>query len=278
MSHREVLRGPGHLLRGCWVILLLSSTTALAQTSAPADSVKPTFLVTDVVVGDGVPLEKDAARDVLATRFGRLKDKLEVRSMAEAKANIDTIAMQQLMGSGDDADLAKIESYLQVDRLVIGRITQVAGVIDIQVKVFNTKEGVTEVGFARRLGKNADKSMILTLLDTLADSLLAWTIENYTDGSMSAEATKMASKKLTGLKKKAEEASSAPPWSALGVTGGALAGLGAGVATTGAYIVTNPTDPDQGPVGFGILVAGAGAVVVGGALVVIDVINGPPGE
>jgi hypothetical protein len=160
-----------------FVATFFGAGSASAQTTAPPDNVKPIFLVADVVVGDGVPINKDAARDVLATRFGRLKDKIEVRSFAEAKATIDAVAMAQMMGSGDDADLARIESYMQVDRLVIGRVTQIAGTIDLQVKVFNVKEGVTEVAFARRLGKSADRSLILTMLDTLADSLLAWTIE-----------------------------------------------------------------------------------------------------
>ncbi len=287
MSHREVLRRPRHLLQRLGLIapaLLLSttiatmlSTSAQAQTSAPADSDKPVFLITDVTVGEGVPLEKDAARDVLSARFGRLKDKLEVRSLAEAKATIDTVALQQLTGSGNDEDLAKIESYLQVDRLVIGRVTSIAGVIDVQVKVFNTKEGVTEVAFARRLGKNADRSLILTLLDTLADSLLAWTIDHYTDGSMSAEAQKLSQKKLP-KKAPAAEMSSAPPWSGLGVTGGVIAGLGLGAAAGGGYILSQPTDPDQGPVGIGLAAGGAAAVVVGAALIVVDVVNGPPGE
>jgi hypothetical protein len=277
MPHREGLRRPRHLHLGLWLTLSLATTAARAQLEAPPDDEKPVFLVADVVVGEGVPLEKDAARDVLATRFGRLKDKLEVRSLSEAKANIDAVAMQQLMGSGDDADLAKIESYLQVDRLVIGRVTQVGGVIDVQVKVFNTKEGVTEVAFARRLGHDADRSLILTLLDTLADSLLAWTIEHYTDGSMSKEATAMAHKKLTGLKKP-EAVADAPPWSGLGVTGGVLAGLGTGVATLGGYVLTRPVDPDDAPFGFGLAAGGAAVAVAGVALVVIDVANGPPGE
>ena len=82
----------------CLLLLLTVMSTLLAmpataQLAADPDQpaiddaiiggAKPIFLVTDVVVADDVPLQKDVARDVLATRFGRLKDKLEVRSMSE---------------------------------------------------------------------------------------------------------------------------------------------------------------------------------------------------
>ncbi|MDP2340189.1 MAG: hypothetical protein Q8O67_04460 [Deltaproteobacteria bacterium] len=249
---------------------------ASAQSGAPADGAKPIFLVADVVVGEGVPIAKDAARDVLATRFGRLKDKIEVRSFAEAKASIDAVAMAQMMGSGDDADLARIESYMQVDRLVIGRVTQIAGTIDLQVKVFNVKEGVTEVAFARRLGKNADRSLILTMLDTLADSLLAWTIDNYTDGSLSKEATAMKAKKLGGKKPEAVASSSSSPWSTLGIVGAIGIGVGAGAASMGsangiANGVLSNTD-------VGALVGGGVVLALGITLVTIDVVNGPPAE
>jgi len=68
MPNRIGLRRHRHLLVGCWLSLLTTATlssSAQAQMSAPADGAKPVFLVADVVVGDGVPLEKDAARDVL---------------------------------------------------------------------------------------------------------------------------------------------------------------------------------------------------------------------
>ena len=84
MPHREGLLRPGHLLLGLGLILL-GSASAAAQKDAPPDGTRPVFLVADVVVTDGVPIDKEAARDVLATRFGRLKGKIEVRSMAEAQ-------------------------------------------------------------------------------------------------------------------------------------------------------------------------------------------------
>ena len=251
------------------VVALLASLSAVAQTEGPPEG-KPIFLVTDVVVADDVPLEKEAARDVLATRFGRLKDKLEVRSMSEARASLDNAAMQQLLGSGDEDDLAKVEQYMAVDRLVIGRISMVAGIVDVQVKVFNVKEGVTEVGFARRLGKNADRSMILTLLDTLADSLLAWTINTYTDGSMSKEATALANKKL-GKKKDADvPADIAPsPWSPLGAVGGAAIGGGLVALAGGTALTIQDQQPSS--LDLGLLIGGGAAVVLGGVLIGIDV-------
>jgi hypothetical protein len=230
---------------------------------------KPVFLVTDVVVADDVPIEKDTARDVLATRFGRLKDKLEVRSMAEVRASVDNAAFQQLLGSENEADLSKIEDYIKVDRLVLGRIAMVAGVVDVQVKVFNVREGVVEVGFARRLGKGADRTLILTLLDSLADSLLAWTIDTYTDGSMSAEAQKLAGKKLT--KRSAEPAvASSSPWSALGAVGGGVMGAGLVATGLGAYNTFGTTD-GASTTNIATFAGGAAAVVVGGVLVGIDV-------
>ena len=248
------------------VVALLASATAVAQTDGQLNT-KPVFLVTDVVVADDVPLEKDVARDVLTTRFGRLKDKLEVRSMSEARASLDNAALQQLLGTGDENDLAKIEQYMAVDRLVIGRVSMVAGIVDVQVKVFNVKEGVTEVGFARRLGKNADRSMILTLLDTLADSLLAWTIDTYTDGSMSAEATALAGKKLK--KRDANVATIAPsPWSPLGAVGGAAIGGGL-VALAGGTALTIQ-DQDPSALDLGLLIGGGAAVIVGGVLIGVD--------
>ncbi len=248
------------------VLAALCSLSAAAQSDVPVDS-KPVFLVTDVVVADDVPLEKDAARDVLATRFGRLKDKLEVRSMSEARASLDNAAMQQLLGSGDENDLARIEQYMAVDRLVIGRISMVAGIVDVQVKVFNVKEGVTEVGFARRLGKNADRSMILTLLDTLADSLLAWTINTYTDGSLSDEAKALANKKLGGKKKDVVVAQSSP-WSPLGAVGGGL--IGAGLASVAGGTALTMQDQQASSLDLSLLIGGGAAAVLGGVLVVVD--------
>ncbi len=281
MPHRESLLRPRHLLGGLrvggFVVVAFAAFfahVAAAQVDAPADGAgKPVFLVADVVVGDGVPIDKDAARDVLATRFGRLKDKLEVRSMAEAKASIDAVAMAQMMGSGDDADLARIEGYMQVDRLVLGSVKQVGGVIDLQVKVFNVKEGITEVAFARRMGKGADRSLVLALLDTLADSLLAWTIEHYTDGSMSNEANALAGKKLGGKKPAQAAVASTSPWGLMGVAGGVGLGAGVGVASMGLYNALG-TDAGFDGLSIGLVAGGAAAALIGGTAIAIDVANG----
>lgn len=272
MPHRgHRLFDARHLLvrLGLTALVALLSTTARAQSSAPVDA-RPVFLVTDVVVGDGIPVDKDAARDALATRFGRLKKLLDVRSMAEARATVDAAALAQLMGGGSDDDLARIENYMKVDRLVLGRIAAVGGIVDLQVKVFNVREGVTEVAFARRLGKDADRAMVLALLDTLADSLLAWTIDHYTDGGPSAEA---ASLKAHKLGKKAPAAPAPPsPWGTTGVVGGVAAGLGAGVLGVGLYDAFS--DGEISGVDIGFIAGGGVALLLGATAVSIDADNG----
>lgn len=270
MPNREFVRRLGGLLVG---LGLIATSTARAQSSVTDE--KPTFLVTDVVVGEGVPIDKESARAALATRFGRLKDKLEVRSFADAKTSLDAAALAQLAGATSDEELAQVEKYVQVDRWVIGRITQVGGVVDVQVKVFNVKEGITEVQYARRLGTGAPRSMVLTLLDTLADNLLAWTLDNYTDGAMSAEATSFANKKATPKPKAAPAAStstSTSAWSGLGVAGGLGAGVGAGVAAGGVVAALTSSGESGGFSTQNLALIGIGATVAvaGVAVVVVD--------
>jgi hypothetical protein len=255
------------------VLALLSSLPAFAQ-SGVSDA-KPVFLVTDVVVADDVGIDREVARDVLATRFGRIKDKIEVRSMAEAKAGMDAAALAQLLGEGDDDALAKVEQYVQVDRIVFGRIAKVAGVIDLQVKVFNVKESVTEVGFARRLAAGAPPSMVLTLLDTLADSLLAWTLNTYTDGSRSASAEKLAGKKLTPKKDGAEVPAPAPSgsrFSWLGTVGGLGLGLGAGAAAAAGYSALE-NDGVVGETETALLITGGVVGALGAGVLVVDLLT-----
>lgn len=253
-------------------LALLASLSAAAQ-SGVSDA-KPVFLVTDVVVAEDVGIDREVARDVLATRFGRIKDKIEVRSMAEAKAGMDAAALAQLLGEGDDDALAKVEQYVQVDRIVFGRITKVAGVIDLQVKVFNVKESVTEVGFARRLAAGSSPTMVLTLLDTLADSLLAWTLNTYTDGSRSAAAEKLASKKLTPKKDVVEPApaSSGSRFSWLGTVGGLGLGLGAGAAGAAAYSVLE-NDGVVGETETALLITGGVIGALGAGALIVDLVT-----
>lgn len=255
---------------GLMTLAALAATTTRAQTSVP-EPARPVFLVTDVVVGDGVPIEKDVARDSLATRFGRLKNLIEVRSMAEARATLNAAAVAQLLGGESDQELAQIEKYMQVDRLVLGRLSAVGGVVDLQVKVFNVREGITEVAFARRLGSNADRAMVLALLDGLADNLLAWTIEHYADAGPSTEAAALKARKL-GKKSAPATASSSSPWSTTGVVGGASAGLGAGVLGVGLYSAF--ADGDVSGVDIGLVAGGGIALVLGATAVSVDLGNG----
>lgn len=252
------------------VFAFLVALPGLAQ-SGVSDA-KPVFLVTDVVVQDGVDIDRNAARDVLATRFGRLKDKIEVRSMAEARAGVDAAALAQLLGEGDDNALARVEQYVKVDRIVFGRISKVGGVIDVQVKVFNVAESVTEVSFGRRLAAGASPSMVLTLLDNVADSLLAWTINTYTDAKRSAAAERMAAKKLPPKVEPAPAPSSSSRFSWLGTVGGVGLGLGAGAAGAAGYSILN-NDGAVGDTEVALLVTGGVIGVLGAGAVVVDVLT-----
>lgn len=239
-----------------------------APAAAPgaADDGKPVFLVTDVVVGAGIDIDKDAARDVLANRFGRLKDKIEVRSLSEVKSTLDRAAMAQMLGTTEsDGDLAKIGEYVVVDRIVFGRIAQVAGVTEVQVKIFNTKDGVTEAGYSRRLKAGAPPQLVLTLLDSLADSLLAFAVDAYTDAAPDAKFLALKDKKLTPR----QATVAASPWSMLGVVGGVVAGAGVGVGALGGHVIANTGDRDP-TMGLVMLGVGTGAALVGTGLVVAD--------
>jgi hypothetical protein len=281
MQDGELVRRPAGVLRGLGLTALaclglglvcgpahaMSEQTVEGEPApaAAAENAKPVFLVTEVVVGEGIAIDKDAARDVLANRFGRLKDKIEVRSLGEVKTTLDRAAVAQMLGTSDsDADLAKIAQYVVVDRLVFGRITQVAGVVEVQVKIFNTKDGVTEAGYSRRLKAGAPPQLVLTLLDTLADNLLAFAVDAYTDAKPSAKFQALQEHKLTPT----APAAPASPWSMLGVVGGVVAGAGLGAGAVGGYVLgSGQGDPTLGLVLAG---AGAGAALVGTGLIVVD--------
>ncbi len=246
---------------------------AAADAPAPAAAgdgeTKPVFLVTDVIVDDGVGLDKDAARDSLATRFGRLRDKIEVRSLGEVKSTLDRAAVAQMLGSSSsDEEINKIGQYVAVDRIVFGRIHQVAGVTEVQVKLFNTRDGVTEWGASRRLKAGAPPSLILTLLDSLGDGLLSFVVDTYTDGAASAKFAALKAKKIIHVAP-APPPPPGSPWGMLGVVGGVVAGAGIGVATVGGIaLAQDGNQASQLPL---ILAgAGAGAAVLGTALVVVD--------
>jgi hypothetical protein len=243
----------------------------LAHAARAEDQPKPVFLVTDVVVDDGVPIDKDAARDALAQRFGRIKDKIEVRSMGEVKSTLDKAAMAQMLGS-NDTDLSKLTDYVQVDRIVFGRIHQVAGVTEVQVKLFNAKDAVVEWSASRRLKAGAPGSLILTLLDSLGDGLLSFVLDTYTDGAPSAAFTALQNKKIEHHAPAAAAAASAPaknPWGMLGVVGGVVAGAGIGVATVGGIGLAQQGN-QAGQLPIILAASGAGAALVGTALIVVD--------
>jgi len=252
-------------------VVIVSLPAAAQKTGAD----KPVFLVTDVAVSDDAGIDRDAARDALATRFGRLKGKIEVRSMAEAKASIDAAALSQMLGDASEDQLSKLEEYVKVDRIVFGRIAKVAGVTEIQVRVFNVAEGVAEVGFARRLKKDASPTMVLTLLDTLADSLLAWTLNTYTDGARSAEAEALAQKKFVKKNPNAEApatSSGGERFSWLGAVGGAGLGLGVGAVGVVGYSLANGATLDDND-NLPILIAGATVGVIGAGAVIVDALT-----
>lgn len=130
MPHRELVRRDRNLrrrgrLNAPLLGLLIASLAASPRDEAPSDPEaarpRPVFLVTDVLVGEGVGIEPEAARDLLAARFGRLRDKLEVRSLSEVKSTLDHEGLATLLGK-EDTDLFKVADYVDVDRLVFGRI------------------------------------------------------------------------------------------------------------------------------------------------------------
>lgn len=277
MQDGKLVRGPRCLWIYCGLTLfalpsLAQEDAAPADNSKPVEVEKPVFLVTDVVVADGIAIDKEAARDALANRFGRLKDKIEVRSLAEVKTTLDRAAMAQMLGSsGSDEEVAKIGEYVQVDRLIFGRIHQVAGVTEVQVKLFNAKEGVTEMALSRRLKAGAPPQLVLTLLDSLADGMLSWVLDTYTDGAPSEGFAKLQNKKIVRAPK-AADAPSEGGMGMLGVVGGVVAGAGVGIATVGGIgLADEGNQAADLPV---ILAAsGAGAVLLGTTLIIIDGMN-----
>ena len=234
---------------------------------AQATTDRPVFLVTEISVDEGVAVDRDAARDALAPRFGRLKDKLEVRSCGEVQSTMSRAALAQLVGGarGDD-DLAGLQAYVDVDRVVFGRISKIGGVTEVQVRVFNVKEGVTEVGMSRRLKEGAAPQLVLTLLDSLADALVAWALDSYTDGTPSARFVELQNQKIQHAE---PEAAPPAPLGAMAVAGGVAVGAGALLAVAGGMGLagTSFPSPAAAPVELGV---GIAAVVAGGVLIGVD--------
>lgn len=264
MPHRELVRRPRALFA---VALFAWSTAAVAQDQVDA---RPVFLVTQMEVGPDVPVDAETARDVLVRRFARVKDKVEVRSLAEVKSTLDQAALQQMLGADDGDKLGKMQEYVQVDRIVFGSVKNVGGVIDVAVRVFNAHEATMEISLARRLKADAPPSLVLTVVESLADRLLALTLQTYGGDEASAEHAALAAKKLP--KKTAPAAAAPAPTS----TFGALTAIGGGVAAAGvaaaglagAHLVVEAANPQA--VDFAALGLGTVLVAVGGGLIAWD--------
>jgi hypothetical protein len=264
------------MIRGWALVACAAMLGASANAQSAAPPAKPVFLVTQVVVDEGIDVDPVAARDALAVRFGRLKDNIEVRSLAEAKAGLDAAALAQLLGSDDDdgSALQAMEAYVDVDRVVFGHIAKVGGVVEVQVKVFRVQEGVTEVAFARRLKAGASSTMVLTLLDSLADALLAWTLQTLTEARPSVAARTLANKKLTPRTEIVDErpARTLPAW--LGTVG--AVGLGAGVGVVATGLIGVAARQGNFTIGDGtVLVIGGVMGVMGGVVVVVCALAAP---
>ena len=232
-----------------------------------AEDARPVFLVTDVVVEEGVGISSEAARDALAARFGRLQDKLDVRSLGEVQATLDQQALSQLLG-GEAEGLERLASYVEADRVVFGRIHQVGGVTEVSVRVFHVNEGAMELAMSRRLKADAPDSLVLSVVDSLADRLTVWALNTYGDAEPSAKFAELQKKKLKP-RDVGGEVESASPWSFMGVGGSALAAAGLGAVAVGATLVATAPEPDVVTPSI-VMGAGAATFLGGMALVIID--------
>lgn len=231
--------------------------TAPASTTSPG--ARPVFLVTEVVVGEGIAIDTGAARDALTARFGRLRSKIDVRSYGEVKSSLNHAATIQLLGGTADEEIAQLGSYIEVDRIVYGRIHRVGGTVELQVKLFNTEEAVTELALVRRIQPNAPPQLLLTVLDGLADRLLAFVLGAYTDNAPSPGFSTLQGRKL----ERSLRVSDANPWGPLGLAGAGLLGVGAGAAIVGSSAA-------QEGLAVPMVVGGSAAAIVGTALLAVD--------
>lgn len=228
---------------------------------------RPVFLVTDIIVEDGVGISSEGARDALAARFGRMRDKIDVRSLSEVKATLDQQGLNQLLG-GEGDGLQKLGDYVDADRVVFGRIHKVGGVTEVAVRVFNVREGVMEMAMSRRLKAGANDALVLSIVDALADRLTVWALNTYGDAAPSSKFAEMQGKKVNKGGGAGASAGDSP-WSFLGVGGGALAGVGLGAVAVGATIVS--ADPLHDALMPSIVIGAGAATFLGGmTLVVLD--------
>src|SRR5690606_25311299 len=103
---------------------------------------------------------------------------LDVRSLAEVKATLDQQGLNQLLG-GEGEGLEKLGAYVDADRVVFGRISKAGGVTEVSVRVFHVKEGVMELAVSRRIRAGAPDSLVLSVVDALADRLTVWALDTY---------------------------------------------------------------------------------------------------
>jgi hypothetical protein len=267
MPDGELVRRPRALFAVAVAVLAASSARA-----EDADA-RPLFLVTQMDVGADVPVDADTARDVLVRRFARVKDKVEVRSLAEVKSTLDQAALQQMLGGEDGGQLSRMQEYVQVDRIVFGSIKNVGGVLDVAVRVFNVDEGTTEISLARRLKSDAAPSLVLTVVESLADRLLAWTLQTYGGDEPSAAFASLQAKKLpqkADVVRDPAPASSASSFGSLTAIGGGVAAAGVAAAgLAGAHLVVEAANPQA--VDFAALGLGTVLVATGAGLIAWDV-------
>lgn len=241
----------------------------VAETPEEGANERPVFLVMDVVVGEDVNISAEAARDALAGRFGRLRGKLEVRSLGEVKATLDQQALNQLLGGAGEG-LEQLDRYVDADRVVYGRIHKVGDVTEVSVRVFNVREGVMEMAMSRRLLAGANDALVLSVVDALADRLTVWALNTYGDAAPSSKFAELQNKKVN-KRGAADVAAPAPasPWTFLGVGGSALAGVGLGTVGIGAAMVSVDPEPDTVLTSV-VMGAGAAAFLGGMTMVIID--------
>jgi hypothetical protein len=240
-------------------------STTPATDEAAGD--RPVFLVTEILVQDGVGVDASAAANALSLRFGRLRKLMDVRSFEEVKSTLDQEAFKNMLG--EDASVGDIGQYVEVDRLVFGRITQVGGVTEVSVRVFNVAENVAEVSLSRRIKKGADPSLVLTVVDKLADNLLAWVLRHYTEAKPNAAFAALKDKKQKKeIKERIVVHKAGSPWGTWGLVGSGLLGAGLSSAVLGGVLLAG--EPAEPTLSYAALGTGAGLAVVGTALIVLD--------
>jgi len=255
---------------GAALVLLLAASAARADDVLPIEPV--TVLVSDFEVNGTRIIDDDTAREIVASRLRRLAGKIHVRSLGEVQSSLDKAALAQMLGAESTGDLESIARYIEVDRIVSGRVVDVAGVTDVSIRLFHVSEGVMELSLSRRVKAGADPSLVLTVLEALADHLLAYMISAYTDGAPSKAFENLKAKKIA-LRPPAKANTpvvDAAPRSKRGIgtpIGAFFVGAGAGGLALGGLLVPVDEDATFGTnLGLVGQVAIPAAVLLGGAI------------